>query len=94
VAAIFLPAFLLVAGILPFWNGLRRHAGIKRAMLGINAAVVGILLAAFYHPVWTSAILGVADFSLAAAAFLLLVFWKWPPWLVVVLAAAVTGIGR
>jgi chromate transporter len=94
VAAIFLPAFLLVAGILPFWNGLRRHAGIKRAMLGINAAVVGILLAAFYHPVWTSAILGAADFSLAAAAFLLLVFWKWPPWLVVVLAAAVTGIGR
>jgi chromate transporter len=94
VAAIFLPAFLLVAGILPFWEGLRRHAGIKRAMLGINAAVVGILLAAFYHPVWTSAILGAADFSLAAAAFLLLVFWKWPPWLVVVLAAAVTGIGR
>jgi chromate transporter len=94
VAAIFLPAFLLVAGILPFWEGLRRHAGIKRAMLGINAAVVGILLAAFYHPVWTSAILGAADFSLAAAAFLLLVFWKWPPWLVVVLAAAATGIGR
>jgi chromate transporter len=93
VAAIFLPAFLLVAGILPFWEGLRRHPGIKRAMLGINAAVVGILLAAFYHPVWTSAILSAADFSLAAAAFLLLVFWKWPPWLVVVLAAAATGIG-
>jgi chromate transporter len=93
VTAIFLPAFLLVAGVLPFWEGLRRHAGIKRAMLGINAAVVGILLAAFYHPVWTGAILGAADFSLAAAAFLLLVFWKWPPWLVVVLAAAATGIG-
>jgi len=92
-AAIFLPAFLLVAGVLPFWEGLRRHPGIKRAMLGINAAVVGILLAAFYHPVWTGAILGAADFSLAATAFLLLVFWKWPPWLVVVLAAAATGIG-
>ena len=94
VAAIFLPAFLLVAGILPFWEGLRRHAGIKRAMLGINAAVVGILLAAFYHPVWTSAIRSAADFAMAATAFLLLVFWKWPPWLVVVLAAAATGIGR
>jgi chromate transporter len=93
VAAIFLPAFLLVAGVLPFWESLRRHPGIQRAMLGINAAVVGILLAAFYHPVWTSAILGPADFALAAAAFLLLVFWKWPPWLVVVLAAAATGIG-
>lgn len=93
IVAIFLPAFLLVAGAMPFWDGLRRHAGIKRAMLGVNAGVVGLLLAAFYHPVWTGAIHGAADFSLAAIAYLLLVFWRWPPWLVVVLAAVVTGVG-
>ncbi|RZI40088.1 chromate efflux transporter [Herbaspirillum sp. HC18] len=90
--AIFLPAFLLVVGSLPFWENLRRYAGVKRATLGINAAVVGLLLAAFYHPVWTSAILSAADFCLAAAAFLLLVFWKWPPWLVVVLTAVAAGV--
>jgi chromate transporter len=93
VSAIFLPAFLLVAGVMPFWESLRRYVGIKRAMLGINAAVVGLLLAAFYRPVWTGAIHSAADFSLATIAFLLLVFWKWPPWLVVLLAAVVTGIG-
>ncbi|HJV53963.1 MAG TPA: chromate efflux transporter [Noviherbaspirillum sp.] len=92
-AAIFLPAFLLIVGTLPFWESLRRYAAIKRAMLGINAAVVGLLLAAFYHPVWTSAVHTAADFCLAATAFLLLVFWKWPPWLVVVLTAAAAGIG-
>lgn len=92
-AAIFLPAFLLVAGALPFWESLRRHSGIKRAMLGINAAVVGLLLAAFYQPVWTSAIRSASDFCVATTAFLLLVFWKWPPWLVVVLAAAVAAMG-
>lgn len=91
--AIFLPAFLLVAGAMPFWDGLRRHAGIKRAMLGVNAGVVGLLLAAFYHPVWTGAIQGATDFALAATAYLLLVFWRWPPWLVVILAALVTGVG-
>ncbi|MYM84456.1 chromate efflux transporter [Duganella sp. FT50W] len=90
-SAIFLPAFLLVMGALPFWESLRRHDGIRRAMPGINAAVVGLLLAAFHHPVWTSAILSGADFCLAAAAFLLLVFWKWPPWLVVVLSATIGG---
>lgn len=92
-AAIFLPAFLLVAGALPFWESLRRHAGIKRAMLGINAGVVGLLLAAFYNPVWTSAIRSATDFCLAATSFLLLVFWKWPPWLVVVLAAVAAAMG-
>jgi chromate transporter len=91
--AIFLPAFLLVAGAMPFWETLRRHAGIQRAMLGVNAAVVGLLLAAFYRPVWTSAIHDAADFALAAMAYLLLVFWRWPPWLVVILAALVTGSG-
>ncbi len=91
--AIFLPAFLLIAGILPFWEVLRRYEAMQRAMLGINAAVVGLLLSAFYNPVWTSAIRNTADFSLAAIAFLLLAFWKCPPWLVVILAAVVAGLG-
>ncbi|OGU13550.1 MAG: chromate transporter [Geobacteraceae bacterium GWC2_53_11] len=91
--AIFLPAFLLIAGTLPFWEHLRRYETMQRAMLGINAGVVGILLAAFYNPVWTSAIRSSADFSLAMVAFLLLVFWKCSPWLVVLLAATVTGLG-
>lgn len=91
--AIFLPGFLLITGTLPFWEQLRRYTGIKRAMLGINAAVVGLLLAAFYNPVWTSAIKSPADFCLAATALLALVFWKLPPWLVVLLAAIAAGLG-
>lgn len=91
--AIFLPAFLLIAGTLPYWEHLRRYEAMQRAMIGINAGVVGILLAAFYDPVWTSAIKSATDFCLAAIAFLLLVFWKCPPWLIVILAATVTGLG-
>jgi chromate transporter len=91
--AIFLPSFLLVIGVLPFWEQLRRYEGMQRAMLGINAAVVGLLLSAFYNPVWTSAIRSASDFCLAATAFLFLVFWKFPTWLVVLLAAAITGMG-
>lgn len=86
--AIFLPSFLLVVGALPFWNGLRRRAGFQGALAGINAAVVGLLLAALYRPVWTSAIHRPADVALALAAFGLLAFWTWPPWLVVLVAAA------
>ena len=85
--AIFLPSFLLVVGALPFWEGLRARAAAQAALRGVNAAVVGLLLAALYQPVWTSAILGPADFGLALAAFGLLQLWKVPPWLVVVLAA-------
>lgn len=85
--AIFLPSFLLVIGILPFWDVLRRFKVMQNALLGINAAVVGLLLAAFYNPVWTSGILSSADFGLAMAAFTLLVFWQVPPWLVVILTA-------
>jgi chromate transporter len=85
--AIFLPSFLLIAGALPFWDIVRTRTGFRAALRGINAAVVGILLAALYHPVWTSAIETPADFALAIAAFLLLAFWKWAPWLVVVLTA-------
>jgi chromate transporter len=86
--AVFLPSFLLVIGVLPFWDTLRRRSGFQSALRGINAAVVGLLLAALYHPVWTSAIRAPADVILALAAFGLLAFWKAPAWVVVVLAAA------
>jgi chromate transporter len=85
--AIFVPAFLLVIGALPFWQRLRERAGFQAALRGINAAVVGLLLAALYDPVWTSAIENAADFGLALVAFGLLVFWRLPPWLVVLLTA-------
>jgi chromate transporter len=91
-AAIFLPAFLLVIGALPFWDRLRGDAAFAGALRGINAAVVGLLAAALYHPVWTSAIHGPADLALALVAFGLLVFWQRPPWQVVLLAAGV-GLG-
>jgi chromate transporter len=85
--AIFLPSFLLVIGALPFWDALRAKSKFQSALSGINAAVVGLLLAALYTPVWTSAILAAGDFALGLLAFGLLMFWKWPPWLVVFLTA-------
>jgi chromate transporter len=88
--AIFLPAFLLVIGTLPFWDTLRRKPQIQGTLLGVNAAVVGILLAALYDPIWTSSILAPIDFALAATLFGMLVFWKLPPW-VVVLTGALGG---
>ena len=86
-SAIFAPSFLLVVGTLPYWNALRRLEAARRAMLGVNAAVVGLLLAALYDPVWTSGVRSAGDFVLALAAFALLASWKLPPWLVVVLGA-------
>lgn len=88
VIAIFLPAFLLVAGALPFWNSLRNNPKIQGALTGVNAAVVGLLLAALYDPLWITAIVQPADFALAALLFILLVFWKLPPWMVVLAGAA------
>lgn len=85
--AIFLPAFLLVAGALPFWERLRQRDGVQRAMGGINAAVVGVLGAALYDPVWTTAIGSRADFALALAAFGLLVYGRVSPVVVVGLSA-------
>ncbi|SDO60422.1 chromate transporter [Pseudomonas arsenicoxydans] len=82
--AIFLPSFLLIVGTLPFWEQLRRSVHIQAALLGINAAVVGLLLAALYQPVWTSAILKPQDFGLALVCLVALTFWKQPPWLVVI----------
>ncbi|KXS30704.1 MAG: putative chromate transport protein [Candidatus Gallionella acididurans] len=82
--AIFLPSFLLVVGTLPFWEQLRRNVRTQAALAGVNAAVVGLLLAALYQPVWTSAIHQPQDFGLALVALVALMFWKLPPWLVVV----------
>lgn len=81
--AIFVPSFLLVIGALPFWEHLRQNFKTQAALKGINAAVVGILLAALYQPVWTSAINLPQDFGLAVVAFGALVYLKAPPWLVV-----------
>jgi chromate transporter len=81
--AIYLPSFLLLIGILPFWDGLRRRTDVQAALRGVNAAVVGLLLAALYTPVWTSAIYAPRDFGIGLVAFLALALWKVPPWLVV-----------
>lgn len=88
---IFLPAFLLVIGTLPFWDTLRRKPNIQGALVGVNAAVVGILLAALYDPIWIITILSPIDFALASILFIMLVFWKTPPW-VVVIAGAIGGM--
>ena len=85
---IFLPSFLLVIGLLPFWDQLRKKPAAQAALRGVNAAVVGLLLAAFYDPVWTAGIVAKSDYALAAAAFVLLFMWSTPPWLVVLLCAA------
>ena len=85
--AIFRPGALLVIGMLPYWVRLRGHPNMQAAMKGVNASVVGLLLAALYDPVWTTAIKMPADFALAVTAFLLLEIWRMPPWLVVAFGA-------
>jgi chromate transporter len=91
--AIFLPSFLLVFGALPFWSALRGQPAAQAALRGINAAVVGLLIAALYTPVWTSAITAPVDVALALAALLALAAWRLPPWLVVALCAVAGGFG-
>lgn len=85
--AIFAPSFLLIMGALPFWDSMRRSVRAQGALAGVNAAVVGLLLAALYQPVWTNAIFRPADFALALVALVALMFWKLPPWLVVAVGA-------
>ncbi|MFZ5354408.1 MAG: chromate efflux transporter [Bacillota bacterium] len=87
-SAIFLPSFLLIVGSLPFLNEVRKKPKFQAALTGINAAVVGILLAALYDPVWVSSIKGAVDFAVAAVLFVLLEFWKVSPWIVVLAGAA------
>ena len=88
--AVFLPSFLLVIGVTPFWEQLRHNRRTQAALAGINAGVVGLLLAALYQPMWSTTIRVPGDFALALAALVALVFWKLPPWLVVT-ATAVAG---
>ena len=90
--AVFLPSFLLVIGILPFWSALSAKAGVRAALAGINAAVVGFVADVLYDPIWITTILSPADFAMGMVAFGLLVFWRCPPWLVV-LVGAVAGMG-
>ena len=87
--AVFLPSFLLVIGVLPLWGLLRSRNSVGRAMRGINAAVVGLLLAALYNPVWTYGVKVPMDFVFVLAAYLALDFWKVPPWLVVILGGVI-----
>jgi chromate transporter len=86
--AMFLPSFFLTIGPMPFWDDLRSRPWAQSALRGINAAVVGLLLAALYDPVWTAGITSTGDFALAIGAFLLLFMWQTPPWLVVMVCAA------
>lgn len=85
---IFLPGLLLLVAVLPYWNGFRRWDRAQALMRGANAAVVGILGAALYQPVWTSAVLGSGEFALALTGFLLLSVWKLPAWGVVIAMAS------
>lgn len=89
---IFLPSFFLVIGILPYWEKIRSHRQMKTALVGINAVVVGLLLAALYNPVWTAAIFSWKDFVLALLAFALLAFKKVPSYLIVIALAVITAM--
>jgi len=88
--AIFLPGLLLMAAVLPFWSKLRANAPVQSALRGVNAGVVGILIAALFHPLWTATVHTTADFCIALAVFALLVRWKTQPWIIVVGVAAVS----
>ncbi len=91
--AIFAPSFLLATGLLPFWDTLRQRRDMQAMLRGVNAAVVGVLLAALYTPVWTSGIHTPAGFGLAVTAFLALTMWAVSPWIVVIAGAVVaTGV--
>jgi chromate transporter len=90
--AIFLPGILVLIGILPFWEAFRRRARAQAMMRGVNAAVVGLLGAALYNPVWTTSVKDPGDFGIALVGFVLLTVWQMPP-LVVVAISALGGIG-
>jgi chromate transporter len=85
--AIFLPGMLVLVGTLPFWDALRRRVSAQAIMRGVNAAVVGLLGAALYHPLWTSSVETPPDLGLALVGFVLLNAWRAPPLLVVVIGA-------
>lgn len=85
--AIYVPSFLLLTGMLPLWEAVKQRSAVRAGLSGVNAAVVGLLGAALYDPVWTGAIIEAQDFALGVAAFGLLAVWRVPPWIVVVLTA-------
>jgi chromate transporter len=89
---IFAPGILILLGTLPFWETFRKRAGAQAIVRGVNAAVVGLLAAALYSPVWTSSVKTPGDFGLALVGFVLLTARRAPP-LVVVIVSAVGGIG-
>lgn len=91
-AGIFIPGLLAMAAVLPFWSSLRQNRFAQAAIRGINASVVGILIAALYQPLWTSTIHTAGDFWIALLAFALLTLWKVQPWIVVVCVGAVSMI--
>jgi chromate transporter len=90
--ALFLPGLLLIVGILPFWNRLRPGMRTRAFFAGVNASVVGILLAALYQPAWTSTVHKASDFAIVLAGYIALTVWKAPSWAVVVVIAAVAGL--
>ncbi len=92
--AIFLPSFLLLVGVLPYWSSLRAQPGFQSALSGINASVVGLLAAALYSPVWTSSVATVPDFCIALGAFVLLARMNARPWMVIALGAAAGQVVR
>ncbi len=89
--AVFAPSFLLVLGVMPFWDRLRARSGVRAALVGVNAVVVGLLLAALYEPVWTSAVTTAGDVAVVLGAYLALAVLRWPAWVVVVGTAALTA---
>jgi chromate transporter len=92
--AIFLPGLLLVAGVLPYWQALSKRGIAARSLAGVNAAVVGLLAAALYDPVWVTAVKDSTDVAIALLGFVLLVSWRWPAWAVVawcVVASTLSG---
>ncbi len=93
IVAVFLPSFLLLGATLPYWDALRSRARIRSALSGVNAAVVGLLLAVLFTPVWTSSVRDSSDFATVVVAVVLLAFWRLPPWLVVMLAAVAGFFG-
>ncbi|MFN0297622.1 chromate efflux transporter [Acinetobacter albensis] len=90
--AIFIPSFLLVFGTLPYWERMRNNSHMRAALYSINAAVVGILLAALYQPIWTSSIYKPQNFCMALIALIALIFWKLPPWFVVLAGGILGGL--
>jgi len=92
--ALFAPGLLAMAAVLPFWSALRRNRYVRASLKGVNASVVGVLIAALFQPLWTSTIHTAGDFWIALLAFALLVLWKIQPWIVVACIAAISAIAN